>query len=309
MRKCAFLTTDNLEGFVSDDELAVEPLRELGWTVDAVSWRAHGREPGVDWDKYEAVVIRTTWDYHKDPQAFVETLEEIDSSRATLANPLELVRWNLHKSYLRGLEMCGVRVVPTHWGRDLDYARLIALFDILETDEIVIKPAIGASADDTFRVRRGSASEIAVEIETLFREREYMAQPFIQTVVDEGEYSLFYFGGEYSHTVLKTPKANDFRVQEEHGGEIRAVEVDSGLIERGLGVIRLLDVEPLYARVDYVRDGRGELTGEERFAQFSQFDQYALMELELIEPALYFRNEPHSAARFARAFDRWMRRR
>jgi hypothetical protein len=118
-----------------------------------------------------------------------------------------------------------------------------------------------------------------------------MAQPFLRSIVEEGEYSLFYFGGELSHAVLKSPKEEDFRVQEEHGGLIRPVEPPAPLIELGHGLVESLPVPPLYARVDLARLDSGG---------------YALMELELIEPSLYFRTDPESPRKFARAFDAWM---
>jgi hypothetical protein len=291
LRKCAFLTTDHLAGFITDDELAREPFGQLGWQIEDVSWRDALRGSGVDWDRYEAVIIRTTWDYHKEPDSFLKALEMIESSRAELINPIELVRWNLHKSYLRELEERGVHIVATHWGDGLEHGSLHAVFDSLEADEIVIKPAIGASADDTFLVHRDAVSSFSDHIVESFRGREFLAQPFLQSIVDEGEYSLFYFAGEYSHTILKKPKTRDFRVQEEHGGDISAVIPETGLIESGRGLLDHLRVPPLYARVDYVRDAEGEI---------------ALMELELIEPALYFRNAPGAASQFARAFHQWM---
>lgn len=291
MRKCAFLTTDHLDGFVTDDELAHEPLRQLGWKVEEIPWRAALREPRVNWDAYDAVVIRTTWDYHKEPGLFLESLDLIEASQARLVNPLELVRWNLHKSYLRRLEERGVRIVPTRWFDGLDHGKLHGIFDLLEVDEIVVKPAIGASADDTFLVHRDAVSSFSDHIVDTFRGREFLAQPFLQSIVDEGESSLFYFAGEYSHTILKKPKSRDFRVQEEHGGDISAVSSDEALIARGKRLLDHLPVAPLYARVDYVRDAE---------------DEIALMELELIEPALYFRNAPHAANQFAHAFHRWI---
>ena len=294
MRKCAFLTTDHLDGFVTDDELALEPLRDLGWDVDAVSWREELREARVEWDQYEAVIIRTTWDYHKEPGAFLRSLEAIEASRAELINPLALVRWNLHKSYLRRLEEKGVRIVATRWGCGLEHGTLHGIFDSLGAEAIVIKPAIGASADDTFHVHRDAVANFSDHIIDAFRDRDFLAQPFLRQIVEEGEYSLFYFSGEHSHTILKRPKEHDFRVQEEHGGDISAVTVEDDLIERGRRLLDLLDVPPLYARVDYVRDAE---------------DGVALMELELIEPALYFRNAPQAATRFAHAFHRWMNQR
>ena len=120
-----------------------------------------------------------------------------------------------------------------------------------------------------------------------------MAQPFVRSVVEEGEFSLFFFGGAYSHTALKTPKAHDFRVQEEHGGWIRAVEPEPALRALAEDVMDAVAPTPLQARVDLVR---------------MEGDRFALMELELIEPSLYFRTDAASPDRFAHAFDAWMER-
>ena len=272
---------DSLEGWVTDDELAAEPLRELRWEVTPVSWRRQD----VDWSQFEVVVIRTTWDYHLDLDAFLRVLERIDGSGARLANPLALVRWNARKTYLRDLLYEGLPVVPTVWGASPDSADVEGLFDELESEEIVIKPVISASAHDTFRLRRGSD---AAKIAATFSGRETMAQPFVASIVEEGEQSLFYFGGEYSHAIRKTPKAEDFRVQEEHGGLIVPAELPIGLVELGRRYLKSLDQPTLYARVDLVRLPSGD---------------HALMELELIEPSLYFRMDPGSPRRFARALD------
>lgn len=279
MRTCAFLTTDDLAGYVTDDSLAEAPLAELGWAVEHVSWRRPG-----GWERYDAVVIRSTWDYHKHPGEFLAVLEEISRSGARLANPLELVRWNARKTYLRDLETRGLPVVPTVWDRNR--------FGEMDADEIVIKPVISASAFHTYRLRRGE--RWSPEMEAAFAGREVMAQPFLRSIVEEGETSLFYFGGEPSHAVLKSPKEADFRVQEEHGGLIEPVDPPAPLVDLGRRIVESLPVPPLYARVDLARLDSGGDSG------------YALMELELIEPSLYFRTDPESPRRFARAFDAWM---
>ena len=277
MRTCAFLTTDDLAAYVTDDVLAEAPLAELGWAVEHVPWRQAG-----GWERYEAVVIRSTRDYHKHPEEFLAVLEEIVRTGTRLANPLELIRWNARKTYLRDLEERGLPVVPSIWDR--------SRFGELKADEIVIKPVVSASAFHTYRLRRGD--RWSGEMEAAFAGREIMAQPFLRSIVEEGEFSLFYFGGEPSHTVLKSPKEEDFRVQEEHGGLIRPVEPPAPLVELGSRIVESLPVPPLYARVDLARLDSGG---------------YALMELELIEPSLYFRTDPESPRRFARAFEEWMK--
>jgi hypothetical protein len=281
MKRCAFLSTDDLSGFVADDDLAIAPLHALGWAVDEVPWRAD-----VDWDAYDVVVVRSPWDYQADAEAFDAALQRIDQARALLCNSLPLMRWNMRKTYLRELEQRGVATLPTVWGAAPDADRLRALCDELATDEIVIKPVIGANADHTYRLPRDAADHVVTEVTRVYAGREFLAQPFLHDVVTEGEFSVIYFAGELSHTILKTPKSGDFRVQEEHGGVIRPVRAEVRLLERSAAAIAALDETPLYARADFVRTAA---------------DDFAIMELELIEPALYFRMDAGSAARFARA--------
>lgn len=284
MRRCCFLSMDDLGSYVSDDELAVDPLRKLGWQVDTVSWR----DKSIDWNDYEAVIIRTPWDYQRDPEAFLNVLETIDASSARLENPIGIVKWNLNKGYLRDLEARGVNIVPTAWKeKGIAEPDVRGWLELFKTDEVVIKPTVSATAEFTYRLT--GFEPVLTEI---FVDREYMVQPFMPNIVTEGEYSLFYFNGEYSHTILKTPKARDFRVQEEHGGIITAVKPSEKIVDAAQTVFNLITPLPLYARIDLVRDAR---------------DNFALMELELIEPALYFRMDDGSPARFARAFDKMMR--
>jgi hypothetical protein len=285
MKTCAFLTTDDLEGFVVDDQLAVAPLEALGWRVEHVAWRA----AAVDWGRFDVVIVRSPWDYQADPEAFDGVLVRIDRSAAELQNPLPLIRWNMRKSYLRDLDAGGVAIPPTAWGRSPDVGALRKLFRDLDAGEIVIKPVIGANAGDAFRLHRGVTDDVLAGVAAAFVGREYLAQPFLGSVLNEGEYSLIYFDGELSHAILKTPKCGDFRVQEEHGGLITSIVPTAALLEHGARALALLDGAPLYARVDLVRT-----TGEE----------FAVMEFELIEPGLYFRMDEGSPARFAQAVDR-----
>lgn len=286
MRRCAFLTLEDPTGyFIDDDDHVHAPLRALGWEVQAVPWT----RPPRPWDAYDAVVIRSTWDYPNHPDAFVVALADVERAGTPLFNPLALVRWNLRKTYLRDLAGRGVPVVPTVFRDGLGRGGLAGLIDQVGGDEIVVKPVVGANAHGAARVRRASAGEELAAVEASFASRALIAQPFVPAVVSEGEFSLFYFDGEYSHAVLKTPKPADFRVQEEHGGRVRPVAADEALRRTAQAVLDALDEAPLYARVDLVRatDGSG----------------FWLMELELIEPSLYFRMDAEAPARFARALE------
>lgn len=276
---------DSLENYVSDDELAIPFLNELGWQVETISWR----DSTVVWNDFEAVIIRTPWDYQKSPDEFLEVLRKIDASKARLENPLKIVEWNLSKQYLRELEANGIKIVPTIWDeKTVDETSFNRWRSHFQTDEIIIKPIISATAEFTFRLKN-----FTHKLTETFVNKPFMVQPFVPKIVTEGEFSLFYFGGIYSHTILKTPKAKDFRVQEEHGGIITQVAPSEQLLQSAQKVFAQISDELLYARIDFVRD---------------ENDNFCLMELELIEPALYLRMDKDAPERFAKAINNWMKK-
>ena len=285
MKQCAFLTLEERGDFVIDDEHAIEPLARLGWQVSVLSWR----QQEIPWSNFDAVIIRSTWDYWDDVEGFMAALARIDLE-THLANPLALVRWNLAKSYLRDMEKQGVPIVPTLWSQTLQQDSLEKFCDQLDSDEIVIKPLVGANGVDTFRLRRIGDEATVREMIALFRGRPMLVQRFMPAILSEGEYSLFFFNGEFSHAILKVPAEGEFRSQEERGAEIRRVVPESLLLQRGRQALAVIQPAPLYARLDLVRTGAGD---------------FALMECELIEPSMYLRTDPQAPARFAQAVDEW----
>jgi hypothetical protein len=267
---------DDLGWYVADDDLAIDPLRELGFEVSTISWRQRARS----WSEFEAVIIRTPWDYQSAPDEFLAVLANIQE-QTRLENDLSVVRWNLAKTYLRDMESRGTRIVPSIWQPRYCKEQFEHWQNVFRADELIVKPIVSATAEHTYRLGTYDRS-----LEGVFVTRPFLVQPFMQKIVDEGEYSLFYFNGRYSHAINKSPKANDFRVQEEHGGIITAIQPDDDLLLAGDDVVRKIDQCLLYARVDFVRAGDGEL---------------CLMELELIEPALYLRMDMDAPKRFALA--------
>jgi len=291
MKHCAILTMDNLSDFECYDNLLDQPLANLGWQTQLVSWRCQE----VNWQQFEAVIIRSPWDYQDDAAAFTSVLEAIDNSDARLLNSLTTVRWNIDKIYLKSLCEHGVSIVPTLWQSNFVASDLDSFFSHFNCQQLVIKPRISANADNTFWLKKASAQQSIAALEAVFSSSDFMVQPFIASVIEEGEFSLFYFNGSYSHAILKTPKADDFRVQEEHGGRLQTITPEKALLaqaENTLSEITTLTGEmPLYARVDFVRinnDGTKPA--------------FALMEAELIEPSLYFNMDDKAAQRFANAF-------
>jgi glutathione synthase/RimK-type ligase-like ATP-grasp enzyme len=283
-KRCAYLTMDDISNFVSDADLSFAPMVERGWEVEMVPWRSN-----VDWSDYDLVYICTPWDYQNDVAGFLDVLETIEDSSARLVNSLDLVRWNLEKTYLRDLEVRGADIVPSRFFDNFDEKRVVACFDAYCTDTIVLKPVVGANSDNIFVLTRPVPDEVINELRHVFANRPFFVQPFIDSVRSEGEYSLFFFSGEYSHAILKKPKQGDFRSQEEHGADILSVEAPAALVEIARQVLGVVNPQPVYVRADFLR-GTGE--------------RFLLVELELIEPALYFRTDPESAIRFARALTR-----
>ena len=266
-------------GFVIDDELAVLPLARRGIQVETTPWD----RPGVDWRQYALVLIRSTWDYHQNAEAFLRALESIEQAGVRLENGSEIVRWNMQKSYLRDLAARGVEIVPTFWRDGLARGELEPLFEEVRSDEAVIKPVMGANAQGAWRIDAARVRELAPEIESYYADRPFMMQPFERGIVEEGEYSMIYLNGGHSHTILKRPKQGDFRVQEEHGSRITLVDPEPALVEAGNAAITAVGQKLVYARADLVRSD----------------DAFRVMELELVEPSLYLRIDPTAPDRFA----------
>jgi glutathione synthase/RimK-type ligase-like ATP-grasp enzyme len=282
MRQCAILSMDNLDNFEVYDDRLITPMHQAGWQLERISWR----QPQVDWNRYEAVIIRSPWDYQQDADKFLRVLAEIEASKARLFNSLDVVKWNINKRYLQQLQQQGVIIVPSQFGDTLTEDILASAFDGFVTDQLVIKPTISANADNTFWLKRENFTHEISALLSIFKQQEYIIQPFVPAVIEEGEYSLFYFNGQYSHAILKTPKADDFRVQEEHGGQLTSISPEPALLAAAEKTLQHLPEIPLYARLDYVR--------------FNQ--QFCLMEAELIEPSLYFNMDEQSPMRFTQAF-------
>lgn len=288
MKKCVILSMDDTQGFEVYDHLLEQPLKQAGWMNETISWR----KPGVTWDDYDLVMIRSPWDYQLDSDKFLQVLETIENSKAHLDNPLSIVRWNINKKYLLELENKGIEIVPTLWKDNIQNENVADYFSQLNAQELVIKPCISAGAADTFRINKQNLASHSEILAKTFQQREYMVQPFVEEIISEGEFSVFYFDDDYSHTILKTPKENDFRVQEEHGGFLLKIQPEELLLQHAEKVLLQITESLLYARLDFVRTKTG----------------FALMEAELIEPSLYFNLDADAPQRFVNAIEKRMER-
>ena len=277
----AFATSEAWSTLTPDDRLAADALIRRGIDVVPAVWS----DPSVPWTSHDAIVIRSTWDYHLRPSEFGAWIDMLEQDGCAVWNPCPLLRWNANKRYLADLEARGVPIVPTAW---IPVATPAALRDVMEArgwNDVVVKPAISATAYGTRRVTRGDAELGAALPETGASQGEVLVQPFLSEIETAGEWSLMFLGGSFSHAVRKRPTPGDFRVQSEYGGSAVAQRAPPSVIAAAERVLAAVDGPWLYARVDGVEAGDG----------------FRLMELEMLEPLLFLKTDAGAAARFASA--------
>lgn len=277
--KVCLLTCEDLvnhpDGWTAqDDQHLVRELQSRGHAVEIVPWSTYSPSRGDD-----VAIVRTTWDYTSRRDEFLRKMEEISRSGTRLLNPLEILRWNSHKSYLLELEAQGVPIVPTRLLRAGDsLAETEAAISRWNTPEWIFKPAVSATSEGLIRVKRYQLS--AALLQSQASGRDFLIQPFLPEILD-GEVSLVFFGKVFSHAVVKRPQGDDFRVQDAYGGKSFAHEATAEEVEFCGNVLRRVPDPLLLARVDFVRTPDGP----------------KLMELELVEPLLFFGNATELAPR------------
>src|SRR5262249_19302872 len=167
-------------------------------------------------ERLDALVLRSTWDYHLHLPRFLGWVAEVEARALPLWNPPSTVRWNVDKAYLAEVEARGARIVPTRFAARGSRASLLELMLEAGWTESVVKPSVSGGAFETWRARRtpGGAARFTRQVEQM----DCMVQPLVPELLTDGEWSLLFFAGRYSHAVLKRPGPEDFRVQEEFGG-------------------------------------------------------------------------------------------
>ncbi|MEU6712676.1 hypothetical protein ABZ897_14445 [Nonomuraea sp. NPDC046802] len=273
MTICAYATFDDRDGHDDERDLALEAWREAGIVGRVERWD----DPAVDWSGYDAVVVRSVWDYILRREEFLAWARGVESV-TRLLNPYSVLETNTNKTYLRDLD---VPIVPTHWSSR----------DLPDWPEYVVKPAISGGARDTSRTSdRGEARTLAASLEA--EGRTPMIQPYLDMVESEGEISLLYFNRRFSHAVRRNPMlAPGMTPADNVQAQLRSPAPDQ--VELAEKVLAAVPTPLLYARIDLVRlfDGTP-----------------AVMEVELTEPYLYLSHEPRAAANLAQALGELVRR-
>ena len=279
----SFITWDvpNFDELFAEDKLLQRGFEAQGIEADIVVWN----DPHIDWNNYNVALIRSTWDYFDHKDLFLEVLSQIETSTCKLYNSLEAVRWNMDKHYMLDLEKWDVPIIPTHLASKLGVDEIRKIFVNRGWQTAVIKPTIGLAGSYTHKVNLGELEGIARKLQLDHPGQEFIIQPFIESVVDEGEWSFIYFNGELSHVLLKKPAPDDYRVQGIYGGTIQSAEPRPEDLVQAEGVMAKLPFDILQARLDFVRvDGR-----------------LSIIEVELIEPILSFNLVPDGIGRLVHA--------
>jgi glutathione synthase/RimK-type ligase-like ATP-grasp enzyme len=280
----ALATSAAYADLAPDDRLLLAPLAERGVRAEPAVWD----DPAVRWTDYDAVVVRSCWDYHRRFAEFAAWVDRLTNEGVPLWNPPAALRWNARKTYLRDLAAAGVPTVPTRWADAATRASLAELLDAEGWADAVVKPVVSASAFGTWRVSAREAPDREDEFRAALAHGEVMVQRFVERVATHGEWSLVFFDGAFSHAALKRPRAGDFRVQQELGGSAVAADPTTAVVVQAALIVGHFAAGSLYARVDGVVDD----------------DTLCVMELELVEPSLFLGLDPGAPARFARAIAR-----
>ncbi len=292
--RVALVTCRDLPDWEVDDAPLFAALERRGVGWERPVWN----DAAVDWARFDACLVRTTWDYCEHLDAFLDWIDSA-SALTRLDNPPRVLRWNLDKSYLRDLEEQAVRVAPTVW---LARGARVSLADLLASrgwSRAFVKPVVGAAARGTLRVAADDPVGLAAAQEHIDRAlatAALMVQPYLVAVETEGELSTIHVDGAFAHGARKVPVPGDYRVQDDFGAHDEPwypSDEERALASRivALAGARFgLSAPLLYARVDFLRDREGAL---------------CLNELELVEPSLFLRHAPETAERL---IDAWLAR-
>lgn len=256
-------------------------LRGKGLEINLEVWT----NQQVNWKTYDLILLKSPWDYFDQFEKFLLWLDAIEELGIALLNPVDIVRWNADKHYLKDISDAGLPVTPSLFVEKNTVPKLNDYFAHFATDKLIIKPTVSGGSKNTFKFTEKDIAKFSPQIEDLLKNESFIIQPFLNEIADEGELSFLFFNGKFSHCLLKKAKAGDFRVQHTLGGTIHPQNPSEKLIAATSKYVEEFAKGCLYARVDGVINDC----------------EFYLMELELIEPFLFLFTEEKSYENYYRA--------
>lgn len=290
MARVAYLTARSYRGTQLPPG-TVPPLEEKGRELVLAAGQRRGIAfEVVYWDEtdlprrgFDLAVIRTCWDYHERPEQFLSALEAHERAGLKVLNAPAVVRWNMRKTYLKEL---GPSAIETVWAERADARAVAQAFDALDAAEIVMKPQVGAGSIRTVRLKRNAWSEADLIDGPL---GPAMIQPYLKAIETEGERSLFWFGGQYSHAIRKVPIEGDWLANIPGKTRFVAEAPPRSALEAAEAARARAPRDLLYVRIDLVLGDDGA---------------WRVIEIEAIEPYLFFDFAPEGAEAFVGAIAR-----
>jgi glutathione synthase/RimK-type ligase-like ATP-grasp enzyme len=279
--KIGILTCARLPELLESDQKLIPLFTKENITAKAVIWD----DESVDWTEFDYLIFRNTWDYYQKEIAFNLWLNKIESLRIKTLNPISVIQKNKHKFYLKELEKEGISILPTIF---LEKNSTLNLQNLIPEswEKIVIKPAFSAGSYLTKLIERSELESIQTEFNEHFETKDFLLQEFRPEIKDLGESSFIFFNGKFSHAVNKKPIENDFRVQIQYGGKYTLIQPNDDLLQQAELVLSKIPEKLLYARIDGIVIE----------------NKLHLMEIELIEPDLYFDLADGARERFVDSF-------
>lgn len=275
--KIALLTCKNLPNLTKSDQLLIPALAQHNIDAIPVIWD----DKSINWNDFDYLIFRNTWDYYEKQEAFNSWLNQIQTLGIKTLNPIEIIQQNKHKFYLKDLQNLGVKIIPTQF---IDKTKQLNLKEILPSEwtKAVIKPAFSAGSYLTELFYAKDVAAISDKYKNIASEKELLLQKFMPEIQTLGETSFLFFNKKFSHCVNKKPAENDFRIQIQFGGKYTLVHSNQDLIDQAQKIINTFQSNLLYARVDTIIIE----------------NQIHLMEVECIEPDLYFHLDKNAQEKF-----------
>ncbi|HEV8084159.1 MAG TPA: hypothetical protein VGP55_13210 [Chitinophagaceae bacterium] len=281
-RYWAFVTSGEQTNLTEDDKELAKYLTERGIAISPAVWD----DSIINWNQYDAIILRSTWDYFLKPIEFDNWLDKLESLNCKVLNPVSVVKWNKSKKYFTEFSEKGI-LIPTYKfcvrGTDKNLG-----FILQENNwnKAVVKPAISCGSYNTWIATESISKYDELRFSDMLQEGDVIVQQFINEIITDGELSLIYFNKQFSHAIRKRAAENDFRVQPKFGGKITIEQPDENILKIATEILNEIKEPLLYARVDGIVTNNGK---------------FSLMELELIEPILFVKGNQKACENFYNA--------
>jgi glutathione synthase/RimK-type ligase-like ATP-grasp enzyme len=268
----------HLINVANEDDTLLDFLKSQGYVITKEIWN----DEEVKWEEYDLVILKSPWDYFDLIEDFYNWLTKLENKSVRLLNPINIIKWNADKHYLQEIEKAGLKVTPSIFIAKGNPINLVSYFELFKTNQLIIKPCVSGGSKNTFKVTATNVDEIITILAELIKNEDFIVQPFLKEIEEQGEWSFLFFNGKFSHAVLKKAKKGDFRVQATFGGTVYHEAAPSNYLNSAQLYVNQFAKDCLYARVD------GTIINGE----------FYLMELELIEPFLFLADHKDSLTNY-----------